>query len=217
MREQVIESILENKIIAIVRGADEEKVPKIAQALYEGGVKLMEVTFNQKDPASFVHTQNAIRKSRELMGSKMLIGAGTVTSVALVEAAKEAGAQYIVSPDTDEDVIRRTVELDMVSLPGAYTATEAKKAHNAGADFVKLFPCIDNAPAYLKALSAPLNHIRFLAVGGVNADNCAAFMNAGAYGDGVGGCLVNKEWVAQERYDLITAEARRFVENINIK
>lgn len=87
MREQVIESILENKIIAIVRGADEEKVPKIAQALYEGGVKLMEVTFNQKDPASFVHTQNAIRKSRELMGSKMLIGAGTVTSVALVEAA----------------------------------------------------------------------------------------------------------------------------------
>ena len=126
MREQVIESILENKIIAIVRGADEEKVPKIAQALYEGGVKLMEVTFNQKDPASFVHTQNAIRKSRELMGSKMLIGAGTVTSVALVEAAKEAGAQYIVSPDTDEDVIRRTVELDMVSLPGAYTATEAK-------------------------------------------------------------------------------------------
>ena len=209
MREQVIESILENKIIAIVRGADEEKVPKIAQALYEGGVKLMEVTFNQKDPASFVHTQNAIRKSRELMGSKMLIGAGTVTSVALVEAAKEAGAQYIVSPDTDE--------LDMVSLPGAYTATEAKKAHNAGADFVKLFPCIDNAPAYLKALSAPLNHIRFLAVGGVNADNCAAFMNAGAYGVGVGGCLVNKEWVAQERYDLITAEARRFVENINIK
>ena len=111
----------------------------------------------------------------------------------------------------------RSIQVDMVSLPGAYTATEAKKAHNAGADFVKLFPCIGNAPAYLKALSAPLNHIRFLAVGGVNADNCAAFMNAGAYGVGVGGCLVNKEWVAQERYDLITAEARRFVENINIK
>ena len=106
MREQVIESILENKIIAIVRGADEEKVPKIAQALYEGGVKLMEVTFNQKDPASFVHTQNAIRKSRELMGSKMLIGAGTVTSpmpgtildvkVAAGQAVKEGDLLFIL-------------------------------------------------------------------------------------------------------------------------
>ena len=106
MREQVIESILENKIIAIVRGADEEKVPKIAQALYEGGVKLMEVTFNQKDPASFVHTQNVIRKSRELMGSKMLIGAGTVTSpmpgtildvkVAAGQAVKEGDLLFIL-------------------------------------------------------------------------------------------------------------------------
>ena len=101
MREQVIESILENKIIAIVRGADEEKVPKIAQALYEGGVKLMEVTFNQKDPASFVHTQNAIRKSRELMGSKMLIGAGTVTSPmpGTILDVKVAAGQAVKSGD----------------------------------------------------------------------------------------------------------------------
>lgn len=217
MREQVIQAILEHKIVAIVRGAEEDKVPKIAQALYDGGIHLMEVTFNQKDPDSFVNTQNAIRNSIARMGDQMLIGAGTVTSVSLVEAAKEAGAQYIVSPDTDEDVIRRTVELGMVSLPGAYTATEAKKAHNAGADFVKLFPCIEGAPAYLKALCAPLSNIRFLAVGGVNADNCAAFMKAGACGVGVGGCLVNKEWVAQERYDLITAEAQKFVKNINVK
>ena len=217
MREEVIQAILEHKIIAIVRGADEDKVPKIAQALYDGGIRLMEVTFNQKDPASFVNTQNAIRKSIARMGDKMYIGAGTVTSVALVEAAREAGAQYIVSPDTDEDVIRRTVELGMVSLPGSYTASEAKKAHNAGADFVKLFPCVEGAPAYLKALCAPLSHIRFLAVGGVNAENCAEFMKAGAYGVGVGGCLGNKQWVAEDRYDVITAEAKKFVKNINIK
>lgn len=215
MRAQVIQKILEHKIIAIVRGADEEKVPQIAQALYDGGIRLMEVTFNQRQPESFACTENAIRQSIQKMGDKMVIGAGTVTSVELVDRARAAGAQYIVSPDTDLAVIRHTVELGMVSLPGAFTATEAKVAHNAGADFVKLFPCVDNAPAYLRALCAPLSHINFLAVGGVSADNCATFIQAGAVGVGVGSCLVDKNWVNEGRFDLITAEARRFVENID--
>ena len=215
MREAVIEAILEHKIIAIVRGMAEEQSLKIANALYEGGIRLVEVTFNQKDPASFPQTAATIRAIREQMGDKMLVGAGTVTSPALVEMAAEAGALYIISPDTDVDVIRRTKELGLVSLPGAYTASEAKQAHNAGADFVKLFPCVEGAPAYLKALKAPLSHINFLAVGGVNADNAAEFMNAGAVGIGVGGCLVNKKWVDAGEYWRITEEAKRFIANIS--
>ena len=215
MRETIINSILEHKIISIVRGMDEEKAMKIADALYEGGIRLVEVTFNQKDPSTHKVSAAAIRAIKEKYEGKMLVGAGTVTTVELVELAASAGAAYIISPDTDPEVIRRTKELGLVSLPGAYTATEAKIAHNAGADFVKLVPCIEGAPAYLKALCAPLNHIKFLAVGGVNADNCAEFMKAGAVGVGVGGSLVNKKWVDAGEYWRITEEAKRFIENIN--
>ena len=214
MREQVIQAIKDEKVIAIVRGMDIQQTVNIAKALYEGGVKLIEVTFNQKYPEKFYETTDAIKAIREAMGDKMLVGAGTVTSVELVEMAAEAGALYMISPDMDEAVIRRTRELGLVSIPGAYTATEAKKAYNAGADFVKLFPCVGDAPAYVKALCAPFNHIPFLAVGGVNADNVAEFIKAGAKGVGVGSCLANKKWADEGRYDLITEEAKRFMKNL---
>ena len=214
MREQVIEQILQHKIVAIVRGVNCEDAVKTAKALYEGGIRLVEVTFNQKDPANFSKTCDAIRAIREELGDRMLVGAGTVTTPELVQMAADAGALYIISPDTDVEVIEKTRQLGLVSLPGAYTATEAKQAWKAGADFVKIFPCIEGAPAYVKALCAPFNHIRFLAVGGVNADNAATFLQSGAVGVGVGGCLVNKKGVEAGHFDLTTAEAKKFVENI---
>lgn len=214
MRERVIKEILDKKIIAIVRGVDEEQALKIAKALYEGGVTMVEVTFNQKNPAQFVNTANAIRAINAELGDKMLVGAGTVTSVELVEMAADAGAKYIISPDADVEVIKKTRELGLVSLPGAYTPTEAKQAYNAGADMVKLFPCVGDAPAYLKAICAPFNHIPFLAVGGVNADNAADFIKAGAVGVGVGGSLVNKKWADAGEYWRITEEAKKFIKNI---
>ena len=215
MRETVINEIKKQKIIAIMRGLSTDEAVKTAKALYEGGITLVEVTFNQKAPESFVDTAAAIKAIKEEMGDKMLVGAGTVTSPELVRLAAEAGALYIISPDTDVEVIKTTKELGLVSLPGAYTPTEAKVAYNAGADFVKLFPCVGNAPAYVKAVCAPLNHINFLAVGGVNADNAADFLKAGALGVGVGGNLVNKEWIKNGEFDKITAEAKKYVASVN--
>lgn len=214
MREYVIEQIRKNRIIAIVRGVEPEKAIRVAQALYEGGIRLVEVTFNQKDPASFHATAASIRGIREAMGDKMLVGAGTVTTPELVELAQQAGALYIISPDTDTSVIEKTRQLGLVSIPGAYTPTEAKQAHVAGADFVKLFPCVGDAAAYLKAICAPFNHIPFLAVGGIHADNAADFLKAGACGVGVGGSLVNKKWIDAGEYHRITEEARRFLKNM---
>lgn len=215
MRQTVINEIGKQKIIAIVRGLNKEQAVKTAKALYDGGITLVEVTFNQKCPETFVDTAEAIKAIKEEMGDKVLVGAGTVTSSELVRLAAEAGALYIISPDTDVDVIKTTRELGLVSLPGAYTPTEAKQAYNAGADFVKLFPCVGNAPAYVKAVCAPFNHIKFLAVGGVNADNAADFFKAGAVGVGVGGNLVNKEWINAGEYGKITEEAKKYVANIN--
>lgn len=211
MRDTIIQAILEHKIIAIVRGVDPKQALEAARALADGGIRLVEVTFNQKNPADFCKTAEAIRLIKEELGDKVFVGAGTVTSPELVEMAYDAGAGYIISPDMDPAVIRRTRELGLVSLPGAYTATEAKQAWVNGADFVKLFPCIEGAPAYLKALCAPLNHIRFLAVGGITAENAGVFLKAGAVGVGVGGSLVNKKWVESGEYARITQEAKRFV------
>ncbi len=215
MRERVINEILKQKIIAIVRGISAEEAVEAAKALYEGGVTLVEVTFNQKAPETFADTARAIKSIKEQMGDKMLVGAGTVTTPELVQIAADAGASYIISPDTDVDVIRKTRELGLVSLPGAYTPSEAKQAHNAGADFVKLFPCVGDAPAYIKALCGPLNHIRFLAVGGVNENNAADFLKAGALGVGVGGNLVNKDWIKAGEYDKVRDSAKKYVASVN--
>ena len=214
MREQVIKAIEENKIIAIVRGVDVENALKTAKALCKGGIKLIEVTFNQAKPETFCKTVEAIRLISKEMQDEMIVGAGTVITEEQVRLAKEAGAKYIVSPDTDEKVIKLTVALDMVSLPGAYTASEAKKANVYGADFVKLFPCQENAPCYLKALRAPLSHIKFLAVGGVTIDNASDFIKAGAVGIGVGGALVNKEWIEKGEFDKLTDLAKQFVNKL---
>lgn len=213
MREDVIQSIEKNKIIAIIRGVAPEKAVKVAGALSNGGIKLVEVTFNQKSKDGFKDTLNAIEAIKENCPD-MIVGAGTVLSIKQVDLAKQAGATYIVSPDTDEEVIAHTVKYGMVSLPGAYTATEAKRAHNAGADFVKLFPCVEGSISYLKAMKAPLSHIRFLTVGGVNVDNAKAFIDAGAVGIGVGSSLVNKQLIERNDWNGLTQLAKNFVEKI---
>lgn len=214
MRERVIQEILDKKIIAIVRGADEEQAMEIARALYEGGITLIEVTFNQNKPETFVNTAKAIRAISREFKDRMFVGAGTVTNKEQLYMAMNAGAQYIISPDTDVEVIKQTRQMGLVSLPGAYTPSEVKQAYAAGADFVKLFPCIGDAVSYMKAISAPLNHVRFLAVGGVDANNAADFLKAGAVGIGVGSCLVNKKWVEAGEYWRITEEAKKFIANI---
>lgn len=211
MREQVIELVLQTKLVAIVRGVYGQDCLNLAKALCEGGICALEVTFDQSNTALWQKTADTIRLLNENLGESMVFGAGTVTSVELVNIAKNAGAKFIVSPDCEPDVIRATVEAGMVSMPGALTPTEVLQAHKAGADFVKVFPAGTMGAAYLKAIAAPINHVRLLAVGGVNETNVADFMKAGAVGAGVGGNLVNKTWIAEGRFQDITALAKAFV------
>ena len=216
MREQIIQKVLEKKIVAIVRGVYGEDCVNLARALCEGGIELLEVTFDQSKPELLERTSDTIRMLNEQLGDRMLFGAGTVTSLEMLELAKGAGAQFIVSPDTNEAVIRATVAAGMVSMPGALTPTEIISAHSYGADFVKVFPAGTQGTGYLKAVTAPLNHIRLLAVGGVNEKNIADFLAAGAVGVGAGGNLVNKTWIANGEFDKITALAKEFTENAGV-
>ena len=131
MREKIIQAVEAEKIIAIVRGADPEQCLKVAQALYDGGIRLMEITYNQKDPASWQTTADTIAAIAKAFGGRMLVGAGTVTSPELVELTAQAGGMYIVSPDCNEAVIRKTLELGLVSMPGALTPTEVLAAFSS--------------------------------------------------------------------------------------
>lgn len=212
MKEQIIKKIESEKIIAIIRGMDVDSAIKIASLLHAGGISLIEVTFNQKNPQTFIDTVNSIKGIKQALKDKVSVGAGTVLSIEQVDMAISAGAEYIISPDTDEEVIKYTIEKGLVSLPGAYTPSEAKRAFNAGAHFVKLFPC-SNA-GYIKALKAPLSHIKFLAVGGVDLQNAKSFIDAGAVGVGVGSSLVNKKWLDCGQEQKIIEQARLFVKEV---
>lgn len=211
MEKDAIQMMEREKLIAIVRGIAPEKCLKVADALYEGGIRLMEVTFNQREPASFQTTADAIAAIRESYAGRMLVGAGTVVSVELVELAASAGAAFIVSPDTNTAVIRRAKQLGLLSLPGALTPTEILTAHHAGADFVKLFPAADLGSSYVKAVRAPISHVKLMAVGGVNESNLGEFLEAGCAGAGIGGNLVNKAWIEAGEYGKITEAARSLV------
>ncbi len=214
MKQELIKQIEKEKIIAIVRGVDPEKCVKVAQALYDGGIRFVEVTFNQKDPASFEKTAEAIRAICEAFAGRMQVGAGTVTTPEQVELAARAGAGYIISPDVNAAVIHKTLELGLVSMPGGLTPTEIMTAHHAGADFVKVFPVGALGVSYLKAVMAPISHVKLLAVGGVNEENAAQYIRAGMRGVGVGGNLANKDWIAAGEYDKITRTAQKLVQAV---
>lgn len=216
MRQNVVTAVVEKKIIAIVRGVYGTDCERLAQALLDGGIGLMEFTFDQKNPSDWERTCENISMVCRKYEGKMLCGAGTVLTVEQVRMAKVAGAAFIVSPNTSREVIEETVRLDMVSMPGAMSPTEIVEASGYGADFVKVFPTANLGTAYLKAVRGPLNHIPLLAVGGVNYENIGEFMKAGAAGAGIGGDLVNKDWIAAGEFERITALARRTVENCRV-
>jgi len=212
MREQVIRAVEENKIVAIVRGIESEKLIPVAEAMYEGGIRLLEITYSANGSVSDEQTAENIRILSEHFKGRMYIGAGTVITEKQVELTKKAGGQFIISPDTYVEVIKKTRELDMVSMPGALTPSEIQVAHRAGADFVKLFPITSMGPEYVKAVKAPLSHIKLLAVGGVNLDNMAAYLKAGVCGFGIGSNITPKKCIQEGNYSEIIALSKKYVD-----
>lgn len=214
-KEQVVKEIRENKIIAIFRNIETDKCVDTAKALYNGGIRVVEVTFDQTEKAGrYYSTVESIRRISQAMDGKMCVGAGTVLTLEEVHLAYNAGAGFIITPNTDIEIIRFAGSLDMAVMPGAYTATEVNNAYGAGADFVKIFPASEAGTKYFKALSGPLGHIPLTAVGGINEENAREFLDAGAVGLGIGGNLVDKRLIAGNRFDEITETAKRYVDRI---
>lgn len=208
--DQILEWVKRRRIIAIVRGLAPDYMLKLADALYAGGIDLMEVTFNQAQPETWTDTASAIKAIGGHMEGKMLAGAGTVITEKQLQMAVDAGARYIITPNTNPAIIGLARAAGCCAFPGALTPSEIEAAYRAGADAVKVFPAGNLGAAYIKAVRAPLSHIPLMAVGGVNEKNAADFLRAGCCGLGVGGNLVNKEWIANGEWDKITALAAAY-------
>lgn len=197
--------ILEQKLVAIIRGVAPKDILNVAEALYAGGIRVLEVTLNSEDAL------NQIERLNKMISDKMLIGAGTVLDVADAKAAVEAGAKFLISPIVDADVIRFAKDQNVVSIPGAYTATEIVQAHKAGADIIKVFPVSD--AAYIKALLAPLDKIRLMPTGGINLSNIKQFHDAGAVAFGIGSALVQNTGNMNDAHlNSLTERARSLVQ-----
>lgn len=214
--QNTIDLILKEKIIVIVRGIDKDKILAFADAAYRGGIKLLECTYDASGKTPDEDVASTIQLLVEHFGGKMLVGAGTVLTEKQVALTRNAGGKFIISPDTNPAVIAKTKKSGLVSIPGALTPSEAAIAHRAGADFVKIFPIVSMGASYLKNVKAPLSHIRFLAVGGVNAENMAEFLQAGACGVGIGSDIANKRLVEANDFASIENAAKRYVEQIKI-
>jgi 2-dehydro-3-deoxyphosphogluconate aldolase/(4S)-4-hydroxy-2-oxoglutarate aldolase len=189
-RETILKRVLDGGIVAVVRAESGESLVKVVRALAEGGLTAAEITFTVPDAI------DVIRQVRKDVGDAVVLGAGTVLDAETARVALLAGAEYIVSPTVNVEVIRLCRRYDKAVMPGAFTPTEVLTAWEAGADIVKIFPADVGGPAYLKALRGPLPQVRVMPTGGVDLDTAENFLKAGACCLGIGGSLVEPKAVA---------------------
>ena len=199
-----LSEILDKKIVAIIRGAEPSDMLNIANALYEGGIRLMEITLNSTDALK------VIEKLSVQLENKIIIGAGTVLNADAAYKAINSGAKFIIAPSTDEKTIQITKESGAVSIPGALTPTEILTAWKLGGDIIKVFPA--SGPVYLKDILAPLSPIPLMPTGGVNLKNINAYHQAGAVAFGIGSSLVDTSEKMTDNYlQQITRQARELI------
>ncbi len=204
-RSEIISLLTDPGIISVVRTDDPEKIPPIAEALLAGGILAIEVTMTTPNALA------AIREARRQVGARGLVGVGTVLDAATCQAALDAGAEFVVSPILRPELVAVAHAADRPVMLGAYTPTEAQLAHEAGADFIKIFPSDSLGPAYIKALRAPLPHLRIIPTGIAKAADIAEFIKAGCVGVGLGSLLTSTAIVRESNWPELTRAAREFV------
>lgn len=207
-KSDILHRMLNPGVIAVIRADNSSQLLDAAKAMAEGGLTAMEVTMT---------TPNALEVIRSVvkeLGDRVLMGVGTVLDDVTARLAILAGAEYVVTPVLRPDVITLCRRYSKPVVSGAYTPTEALSAHEAGADFIKLFPADTLGPKYIKALKGPLPQLEIIPTGGVDVKNCGEWIKAGCAAVGAGGSLVSKEVLARRDWKALTEVSRQFVEAV---
>jgi 2-dehydro-3-deoxyphosphogluconate aldolase/(4S)-4-hydroxy-2-oxoglutarate aldolase len=210
VKEEVLKKITESGVVVVIRMKDTQRLQKVIEAVRKGGVKAIEITMT---------VPNAVEVIRAMAASKpddVVLGAGTVTDVETAKAVIDAGAQFIVGPILNLEIIKLCRERGIACMPGCYTPTEIFTAWQAGADVVKVFPATSLGPKYLKDIAGPFPQIKMMPTGGVSVDNVGEWIAAGAVAAGIGNDLLDKKTIDEERYDVLTERAARMTENVRI-
>lgn len=205
-KAEIISLLADPGIVAVVRAQSSAQVIPLSEALLAGGVRAIEITMTTPDAIG------AIRSGRQAMGERALIGVGTVLDAATCQAALAAGAEFVVTPICRTELVALAHAADRPIMIGAYTPTEAQLAHEAGADFIKIFPADTLGPGYIKSLRAPLPHLRLVPTGGVDVYNVGDFLKAGCAALGVGSSLVSAGILQAADWAALTRKAAEFVE-----
>ncbi len=204
--QAIAERVVDNGVVAVLRGIDEDDIVPVSRAMYEAGVGTLEVTADEP------HASDKIAAiDRELAETDAVVGAGTVLDAASAQAVIDAGAELVVSPHTSRDVIRTCNRHGVLAAPGVMTPTEAVAAMEAGADILKMFPASTVGPNHIGALSGPLGDVDIIPTGGVSPDNVADYIDAGAVAVGAGGSILNEEAIAAGDMDGVRETAAEFV------
>lgn len=209
MTHTVIDTINSSGIVGIIRGITKREAQRVTEALIMGGIKCIEVTYNTPE------AHLIISELKSEYGKDILIGAGTITSVDEAKKVYESGAEFILSPSLHKDVIDFCKKNNIVSIPGAYTPTEIVMADKWGADIIKIFPAGALGCDYIKMVRGPINNVNMMAVGGINIDNVESLIKSGYKSVGVGGSLVNKEYIKKGEYGRLTELAKSYIMKIN--
>lgn len=201
--------LLEQGVIPVVRASSSEEALKVVDALREGNIKVIEITMTV--PGALNVMEEVAKKS----GNEVLLGAGTVLDAETARLSILSGAEFVVGPCLNFDLIKLCKRYSKIVIPGAMTPTEILAAWQAGADIVKVFPCGNlGGPSYIKAIKAPLPHILLNPTGGVKIENAAEFIRAGASVISVGAALVDKKAIKEGNFQIITEKAKKLLEEV---
>lgn len=210
MRHEIVNSLVESGAIAVIRMADAQKLQKSIEAIHEGGIHAIEITMTTPNALHAIEEAASVFSDEE----QVLIGAGSVLDGVTARQAISAGAKYVVSPVLKPEMIEVCHRYDVPAIPGTFTPSEVQRAHELGADLVKVFPASTVGPEFFRALKGPLPHVKLMPTGGVSLTNAGQWLEAGASVVGVGSALLDNEAIANNEFGQLTENARTLRQSI---
>ena len=207
-RENILQELLNRKVVAVLRVKEEDKLQNVIEAIYSGGISVAEITMTVPNAIQLISKMNSI------LDKNIIIGVGSVLDSKTAEGAIKAGARYVVSPVFKKEVIETAHMFEVPVMPGCFTPTEIQTAFEAGADIVKVFPADIVGMAFFKAVLAPLPHLKLMPTGGVSLTNAGDWLKAGACAVGIGSSLLDKNAIQENNFSKLTENAKLIMKSI---